>query len=134
MPKHLGKMNNNSIYTRRMQLLFLALVGAIALLFLHYFGMMYYLYHLYWWFDILVHFLGGATVGLTALLALKQRHHFLVPIFVLCVIAGWELFEIFIVRISLKNVAQYSVDTAIDVFVGALGAYIMYLLYKRLLR
>ena len=46
----------------------LSLLGLIVIILgLHAFALAFFLYWKYWWFDILLHFLGGIFVGLFAL-------------------------------------------------------------------
>jgi len=89
---------------------------------LHLLGLKLYLYWVFFWYDFLVHFLGGVWAGLAICWALSQ---FGWPIrlthVVLAIVAigiGWEIFEI---AIGAPREPWYGLDTAIDLLLDALG-------------
>lgn len=109
------------------------LLALIALL--HSAAVVLYIYWSVWWFDILMHFLGGAWVGLMALWLFGlpgMRARFrklkspLAAVLASAVLVGvvWELFEY---ATDVTFTAEgYAADTALDLvmdIVGALAAY-----------
>lgn len=108
---------------------------------LHFTANMYYLYWAWWWFDILMHFLGGLFIGLSALWWLR----FEVPIsirrffpkflttFTVVLIVGivWEVFEYVVGAYGASN---YVLDTTLDLVMdiaGMLAAYLVFLRYGK---
>lgn len=107
---------------------------ALAIVVLDSFGKFFSLYWSVWWFDIFMHFLGGAWVGLV-LIALsrfapaqikklipahKASHYFIA---VLAVGIGWEIYEIFAGLV--KTPEPYYLDTLIDLVMDMLGAFVV---------
>jgi hypothetical protein len=107
---------------------------------LHYIALVNFLYWNIDWFDILMHFLGGVTMGLLALFVFFTSGYFktfatlrknrLLVLFVLisftAVIGlGWELWEIFS---GFSHVLTDQIDTIIDLFMDLLGAFSVFLL------
>ncbi len=100
-----------------------ALVLAVMLTYLQSEAVINFLYWRYSWFDILMHLLGGATIGtfLIALLA-RSRPRAYVGLLLVAFI-GWEVFEYVS---GIPREANYALDTAIDLvmdFIGAFAAY-----------
>lgn len=91
----------------------------------------YYFYWRIWWFDIMMHFLGGLWVGLSALWFyyfsgfLKnnkndKRSMFFISLFATILIGlGWEVFEL-ILEVDFSN--GYWEDTSLDLVMDIIGA------------
>jgi hypothetical protein len=122
---------NSDISKNGMQLLFASLVLIVLISSLHIYAGEKYLYFLYWWFDIVMHFLGGVWVGVTFLWlyffsrffgqqAFQKGKVFKVAIISFVIVGlSWEIFEVFIgVPIYEPN---YIFDTVSDLIVGTLG-------------
>ena len=111
----------------------------------------YFLYWEFWWFDIVMHFLGGLFVGLLATY-LYYHSRFIEPkhfsfIFILLLSLGasaligvlWELFEFasdqFAISIGRRiELQQEFQDTLGDLFFDLIGAFVGALMYKTLWR
>ncbi len=114
------------MYTRRLLFLQLFLVSIVAAL--HLIGTALSLYWMFWWYDMLVHFLASIWVALAALSIAHQLgfRHISLWVFA-CVIAvsiGWEFFEY---RIGATDAAERSVfiiDTALDLIVNMIGGFL----------
>lgn len=96
---------------------------------LHLFALAYFFYWTLWWFDILVHTLGGVLISWIAI-ALFEKYKIskiemillyggFVP---LLISIGWEIFE-FVSGITFLS-SQYSLDTTLDITMGVLGGII----------
>lgn len=111
---------------------------SIVIAALHFLAFEFYFYWTFWWFDILMHFLGGLWISLMALWVLflsgyitqfhlSYRSAFFVAIFSVIVIGiGWELFEIWS-GISLEDKTNYLFDTTVDFIMNLFGALSGYL-------
>ena len=136
-------MGYNTCMSRSRLLSILAvLVCLIALL--HFTAMAFYLYWTLWWYDIILHFLGGAFVGLLALwlryfsgyagIADSSRARSALY-FVLCATLGigigWEVFERLLGL--TYSVEGYVFDTSIDLLMDCLGSLVAFQLCKRTL-
>lgn len=99
---------------------------------------------LYWhfdWFDIVMHFFGGAIAALgfftirDFMPRTPERFEYVVPVMsgVIIVVLLWELFEIFIVGIPLDT-PGIELDTAIDVVVGIIGGFVGFIVGHSLRR
>jgi len=109
------------------------LIAAIAALIgiLHLLALEFYLYWTLWWFDILLHFLGGAWVALTAfwfffcahVMPRISRTTTTVVVSMLCVTlavgVAWEIFEYVL---GVYDSPNYVFDTATDIVMDALGS------------
>jgi hypothetical protein len=126
---------------------FLVLV-IVALL--HFSAMYTNWYLLYWWFDVLMHFLGGLWVGLSTIWLFydsgffshnfsnnsrfsfeKSRHTLALITFasLLAVGLGWELFEYSLGLTYIGPWETYPMDTITDIAMDLLGAYVGLLWY-----
>ncbi len=113
----------------------LVLASTVALL--HSFALAFELYWILPWFDIGMHFFGGATVALL-LYALMD---FKVPVpllanslggFLLVVLAiaiGWEVFEVWV---GIAMAPNYVLDTSVDIVMGLLGCFVGFYLGRAL--
>ena len=108
----------------------LFLAGLVAIL--NYVAIDNFLYWRFWWFDILMHFLGGLLIGLMSLWAYfysdffknsKVEKNILIIISLISVWfigVGWEIFEILIEPEYFKE--GYILDTILDLVMDTLGA------------
>lgn len=110
----------------------------ILIAFLQLLAATYYLYWEFWWYDIMMHLLGGLFIGLSFLWVLyfevphiKNR----IPVFattffvVLVVGIAWEVFEYVTGMYNAKN---YNIDTTLDLAMDMVGMMGAYLLFKRI--
>lgn len=117
-------------------------IGIAALAFLiaalHVVANAYFLYWSVWWFDILMHFLGGLFIAASALWLLRfevppgirSRIPVFISVFgaVLIVGVAWEVFE----KITgAYNAIHYTLDTATDIAMDMAGMLAAYGLWKR---
>lgn len=115
-------------------------IAALALLIatLHFMANIYFLYWSVWWFDILMHFLGGLFIGASALWllrfevppGLRTRIPVFITVFAVVLTVGvlWEVFE----KITgAYNAINYTLDTATDIAMDVVGMLAAYLIYKR---
>ena len=98
---------------------------------LHELALNFFLYWKFWWFDILMHFLGGLWIGLISLWFYflsgyvkytKKRITFifvLSSVSVLVVGIAWELFELLV---EFDFSSEYLFDTISDLILDILGA------------
>ncbi|PIP87149.1 hypothetical protein COW81_01880 [Candidatus Campbellbacteria bacterium CG22_combo_CG10-13_8_21_14_all_36_13] len=119
-------------------LLTISFISASALLFLHQFALIYYWYWLYWWFDILTHFIGGfvlaslfAYVYIFGVHKNIDRVNVFILIFLLTLFLGlvWELFEVVIKSTGVFE-PDYTIDTFSDLVVDLAGGMFFYLIYS----
>ncbi|KND46986.1 MAG: putative membrane protein (4 TMH) [Parcubacteria bacterium C7867-004] len=83
-----------------------------------------FLYWRYTWFDIVMHFLGGLTIGLALVALIGSRFRpvwFLV--LMIAVAVGWEVFE---ALVGIPREANFKLDTALDLLMDTLGALLAY--------
>jgi len=116
--------------TRR--LLFFTFGAIIILAFLHGLAIWAYLYWTVWWFDTMMHFLGGFSIALFALWfsykagALKSITSKTIIscslVSVLAVGVGWEIFEY--VNDIAGSPEDYSRDTSNDLIADLVGAFL----------
>jgi len=108
---------------------------AVVVAFLHKMALSFHLYWSVWWFDILLHFLGGVTIGVIALFVFFTSGYIKYPsrhqIVVLSIVLGsvfivglvWELWELFA---GFSNVIEDCGDTITDLVVDLIGAVTAY--------
>ena len=108
-----------------------ALLAMILVALLHFLALHFYFYWQLWWFDIVMHFLGGIVVGLGAMWALMGYSRYRgslftarqTLVFVLCatflVAFSWEIYEF---QFGLFDPTDYGVDSSLDIVMGLLGA------------
>ncbi|MBL7045352.1 MAG: hypothetical protein ISR98_02020 [Parcubacteria group bacterium] len=121
------------------------LVAIIALL--DFIAINFYLYWTFWWFDIVMHFLGGLWVGLIVLWffffsgyvykdidLVKRSKIFLITIAsVLFVGLVWEVWEVW-AKLVFINEASYFVDTPLDLIMDTLGGITAFVYAKKYLK
>lgn len=85
-------------------------------------GLEFFLFWKLWWFDILLHFLGGVWAGLASawFLSLLGRtpQLFTVVACALLIAIGWEVFE---VVLGFPREEAYIFDVTLDIVMGVLG-------------
>jgi len=115
------------------------LVALSVLAGVHYIALELFLYWRYLWLDVPVHLVGGSVVALGLFVAAelklpfisKWKNNFLlVMAFVVVVMIGWELFEIWAGVPTFEP--QYRVDTIMDLIMGFLGGVTGFFVGKRL--
>jgi len=102
----------------------------LVLLYLHKYAIAYHLYTQYWFYDIIMHFLGGVGLAMsfyciTIFFNIRSIKDNLWKIIILTLIAGivWELFEIKYDLIgSPFGTIKYNIDTIKDLIMDTLGA------------
>jgi hypothetical protein len=118
---------------QRKQLLSFLLIFIFLLDVLHFIALQFYLYWAVWWFDVLMHFLGGFWVGLAALWLIflsgytkynvsdfSAKSIFLTTLSSVIIIGAlWEFFEL---AVGVPVVGNYASDTFTDLVIGMLGA------------
>lgn len=94
---------------------------------LHAAGLYLYLQWYFWWYDIMLHFLGGLWVALMfQWYAHKERRMvFIIPTILVVIVVGtgWELFE---VMIGSPREANFAFDTSLDILMDVLGGIVGY--------
>ena len=104
---------------------FLITLSVLAVI--HYIALQFFLYWKFWWFDIIMHGLGGAAIALGIYtlydlrFGLPERLRNLIPIllFTMVIALLWEIFEIYI-GIPIED--NYEVDTIVDLLMALVGA------------
>lgn len=135
------------MHTEKTYFLFL-LLSIVALMgVLHIFGINFFLYWRFLWFDIIVHILGGIFIGGVALWIFyfskyfkidksKEINVFLISL-ITVLVAGifWEIFEFNIGATLLADIKTYRIDTMVDMISNIFGAIIisLYFIYKNYL-
>lgn len=111
----------------RIQWLSCALILSALLALLEFLAVANYLFWRYTWFDIPMHFLGGATIAvfLVALLMHFRPRVFLLGMFVVAI--GWEIFEYLF---GFPREANYYFDTALDLLMDTLGGVVVYIVAR----
>ncbi len=96
---------------------------------LHLFALAYFFYWMLWWFDILVHTLGGVLISWIAIVLFEKYKISRIEMILLygifgplLISIGWEIFE-FVSGITFLS-SQYSLDTTLDMSMGVLGGII----------
>jgi putative flippase GtrA len=117
---------------------FFVLSALVAIL--HYIALTFFLYWITDWFDIMMHFLGGAVIGLMVTFIFFTSGYIKYPndhwVVVLSVTLGavlivgltWELWEIFV---GFTDVLKDRNDTILDIIMDLLGGCAAYLYSKK---
>lgn len=112
-----------------LQAVLIAIVGAV-----HIIALRLYLYWLFPWFDIPIHFAGAFWVALAAvwvLAAFHRRTSFMRVLVILVFMSiGWELFELWG---GIPREANFVFDTSLDLLMDALGGIFGYFAAERLI-
>ncbi len=103
----------------------------------HVLALEFFLYWKFWWFDIVMHFLGGIVIALGIFtlydlrFPLPQRLKALVPVLMctLIIALAWELFELLAGSVPLFD---YYFDTGLDIVMALIGATVGYRLARTL--
>jgi len=117
-------------------------VLAALIFYLNTIALEYYLYWTYWWYDIVMHFLGGVLVAAMVVWVLT-RFNFLPKqtryssfmwtlLFVLLVGASWEVFEY--VNGFFIGEANIVADTALDLVMDVTGGVVSWLVLAPILK
>ena len=113
---------------------------AFAIAVLHNLAYAFFWYWKYWWFDILLHGLGGFFLGSLVLwiIIFEYPEYFkkLLPLFAtvgVTFLVGvlWEVFE-YVIAVSQSS--SYILDTMSDIGMNTMGILITYLLFSRYAR
>lgn len=120
----------------RQKLLLAIVILGLVIAFLQHLASAHYLYWLFWWYDIMMHLLGGAFVALLFFWArqafpfLRVSRNLLFPVtllFVLVIGVLWELFEYVTGSYGAVN---YTLDTTLDIAMDIAGMMSAYILFK----
>jgi len=118
---------------------FLSLV-VVFIFFLNFVAGKLYWYSSIWWFDILMHFMGGFWLGLLFLwffykdlfnATLGKANFFKIILGVLVVGFGWEIYEIVVNDIFAKNTFDLF-DTSLDMVCDLTGGIVAYYFFKNI--
>jgi len=101
----------------------------------------YFLYYTIWWFDILMHFLGGLWVSLIAVWFYKaftrgksnSRKAYLISVVAILLVGiSWEVTE---VLFDIAPPGSYVLDTSLDLLMDILGALTgVYIVFRETLK
>jgi predicted dehydrogenase len=112
-------------------IIFLLLASVFALV--HVLAITLSLYWFHWWFDILMHFWGGALIGL-GIHALSTLPKFIlrpttmvIVVTLLLVTVSWEIFE---QVAGLYDPTSYVIDTIQDIILGFGGGLLSHFLLR----
>ena len=118
-------------------ILFLSTISTLAII--HFVALEFYLYWMYFWFDMLMHFLGGISVafGVSTLpffnINIPQRFNNLGTYILVVLIVGilWEVFEL-ANGISIVGDDNFVLDTFTDLLFGIIGGTFGYYIVTRI--
>lgn len=88
-----------------------------------------FLYWRIWWFDMVMHFIGGLIIGavsvfITTYITPLKKYSFLVFLTLLVGVGvGWELLEL---TTGMFREENYTLDTSIDLLMDTIGAVVVY--------
>ena len=123
----------------RLSLLLITLVVSLSVAALHIVGETYFFYWTYWWYDILVHGLGGVAVG-SLFASIYHAHGALVlPRFVFIIGATlligllWEVFEYIIKSHQYEVWDPYFLDTIMDLGMDTAGGMLAFVFSRKML-
>lgn len=98
-------------------------------------GLEFFLFWKLWWFDILLHFLGGVWAALASawFLSVMERtpQLFSVVLCALLIAIGWEVFEFVL---GFPREEAYVFDVTLDIVMGVLGGLLGALSIRSILR
>ena len=107
------------------------------ILVINFFANKFYWYSSIWYFDMIMHFLGGFWIGLTSFYIFSPQNIsgkliFKILLLVLCIGIGWEVYEILVNDILAQNSFNF-LDTFSDIFFDLSGGLCaMLYLWKKL--
>ena len=122
--------------------LYAALVLAIAVYILHTAAIAHHFYFMYWWYDVMMHFLAGIALGFSAYWGLfrsgiifkteKSAKFIILSVLlpVMVVGVGWEIFE-YVNDIAGPTFEGYALDTTNDLLLDACGSVLAALIASR---
>jgi hypothetical protein len=115
---------------------------SIMLLILHVAAEIYFFYWTYWWYDIMMHGLGGLVIGALILWILIYEfsslaqfiplRFFGTTLLVLCIGIVWEVFEYSIGSQQYEVFDSYMLDTIMDVAMGVCGALLAFFISTKI--
>lgn len=106
---------------------FVAFVGTVVLVFLlHVLATKLSFYYIFWWYDSMLHILGGMAVAFFGYTIFKSKREVLIPLLALLVGVSWEIFER-LGHVWWPNYMGFGNkwDTVFDVLCAILGALII---------
>lgn len=118
---------------KKPSLLYLSFILVITLAGLHFLAEAFYLYWTYWWYDWVLHFIGGLSIGLVIYWVLfdsglwgRRAETVLVPVLsvltcLLLIGVAWEIME-YVYGITDSHEAKYFDDVMHDLIADAAGA------------
>ncbi len=118
----------------------------VSIFFLNFLAMKFYLYYSIWYFDMIMHFLGGVWLGFFVAWMLLQGddkfprsyHAFAGKVLagVIFLGVGWELYEAFVDYYLTSDLSRFtSIDTLSDIICDTSGGILaIYLLKTRLFK
>ncbi len=122
------------------KLLIILLSVIYLLLAIHGAALVFYLYWIYPWFDLLTHYIGGVWVGFAAVWLLYYSQyrqpkpilftHSLVRVMALVALVGilWEVYEIVtLLALQAEIPGNYTGDSILDLIMDMLGALTAYI-------
>ncbi len=100
-----------------------------------YLAKVFYWYYSIWYFDVIMHFLGGFWVGLFFIYVFYRKELKLnsVPNIILCILAVgvlWEIFEFFVFN-QIGSTAFDRLDTISDIFLDLSGGFFALLYFMK---
>ena len=108
----------------------LTLLALLSLLVLHIYGMSRHLYLNIWYYDVIMHLLGGVGIALATLYVLKNPKYIIIATFVMGIV--WELFEVYFNLTGyVVGTMPYTIDTTKDLIMDTLGAFFVWYVVRR---
>ena len=112
----------------------------IVMTILHIIALKFFLYWIYSWFDIMMHFLGGMIVVLSSFwfffqsryVHLNQNIHNIIFVAISSIIfigIGWEIFEIII---GVPVIGDFVLDTITDLVMDVIGASVATFIFMKI--
>lgn len=120
------------------------IILGILVLVLHRLALEHSYYFVYFWFDIMMHFLGGMFASLFGyylftklsggVLPRENRYLLLIDVILFVFIVGllWETFELAF-ELTINNRVLYLKDTAIDFIMNTIGALVGFFYFMKII-
>ncbi|MEX0932373.1 MAG: hypothetical protein WDZ61_00565 [Parcubacteria group bacterium] len=120
--------------TKNYSLLLVAFALILALGILHFSAIFFYFYWTLWWFDTMMHFLGGLSIGMFIIwvsskagflgVGIPPRGRAMTVVLILIAVigVGWEVFE-YIFNIAKSTEDSYVLDTIADLVADMVGGF-----------